>query len=83
MDHYEARAEFLLWPNRKLHLVAFLTLCPTGVFGPHTMATGNDRPRTKTIVEGNPQPPPWYGVQKAYEVVCVSGEGPLVPNPPS
>ena len=64
-------------------LNAILTLCPTGEFCTPTTATGNDRPREKTIVEGNPYPPPLYGVQNAYEVVCVSGEGPLVPNPPS
>ena len=36
-----------------------------GIFVHHTMATGNDRLREKTIVEGNPHPPPWYGVQNA------------------
>ena len=59
---------------------------PRGHFVPRTTATGatgNDRPREKTFVEGNPYPPPWYGVQNAYEVVCVSGEEPLVPSPPS
>ena len=56
---------------------------PRGYFVPHTTATGNDRPSEKTIVEGNPYLPPRSGVQNAYEVVCVSGEEPLVPSPPS
>jgi len=60
-----------------------LTLCPWGYFVPHTTETGNDRPSLKMIVEGNPYLPLCCGVQNAYEVVCVIGEGPLIPNPPS
>ena len=63
--------------------VCALTLSPWGYFVPQITAMGNDRPSEKTIVEGNPILPPWFGVQNAYEVVCVSGEGPLVPNLPS
>ena len=41
----------------------------------HTMATGNDRPSEKTIVEGNPCPPHKLpSTVLAYEVWCVSGE---------
>jgi len=66
------------WQN-----MSFNPLPHEGIFLPQTTATGNDRPSEKTIIEGNPYPPPWCGVQNVYEVVCVSEEGPLVHNPPS
>ena len=49
-----AYAFFCLFLLKNPAVGSFLTLCPTGYCVPHTTATVNDRPRAKTIVEGNP-----------------------------
>jgi len=44
-----------------------------GILYPIPRHAGNDRPRAKTIVEGNPWPPPWY---RERSCVCKRGGAP-------